>query len=153
MSSASYTERKMKLGPLLNEQVCYALYSTTGKITRAYKKLLAPHDLTYPQFVVLMALWQDNGASLTNTATKVGLSKGTLTPILKRLESMGFIERRFAQGNERTKSMLLTKKGREFSAEGERITELALCATGLSIDESQTLIQLCSKVKTTLKVE
>lgn len=140
------------MGPLLSEQVCFALYSTSGKVTRAYKKLLDPHDLTYPQFVVMMALWQNNGSSLTDTAKKVGLSKGTLTPILKRLESMGFLERQYIHGNERTKSMMLTKKGRDFSNEGKKITELALCATGLSDDDSKTLIRLCSDIQSNLDI-
>lgn len=150
MSRSSLIPKDKKMGPLLNEQICYALYSTSGKITQAYKKFLDPHDLTYPQLVIMMALWHNNGASLTHLAKEVGLSKGTLTPIIKRLESMGFLERRFAVGNERTKSMLLTKKGQEFSKEGERITNFALCATGLTHIESKTLIELCSKIKASL---
>ncbi len=138
------------MGPLLSEQVCYALYSTSGVITRAYRELLQPHQLTYPQFVVMMALWHNNGASLTETANSVGLSKGTLTPILRKLETAGYIRRELVCGNDRTKSMILTKKGRDFANEGEKITAQALCATGLSQDEARTLIRLCTSIRTHL---
>lgn len=138
------------MGPLLSEQVCFALYSTTGEITKAYRDLLEPHGLTYPQFVVMMALWHDNGASLTDTAKSVGLSKSTLTPMLKKLERLGYIERQFVVGNERTKSMQLTEQGEKFAKEGGKIAKLALCATGLSEEEAKTLIQLCFNIKENL---
>lgn len=139
------------MGPLLSEQVCFALYSTTGVITRAYRELLAPHQLTYPQFVVMMALWDDNGASLSQIAKRVGLTKGTMTPILKNLENSGYIRRESIPGNDRMKSMVLTEKGRAFAQQGDEITQQALCATGLASDEAQTLIRLCSNIRSNLE--
>lgn len=139
------------MGPLLSEQVCFALYSTTGVITRAYRELLSPHQLTYPQFVVMMALWSDNGASLSEVARRVGLTKGTVTPILKNLENSGYIKRKAIPGNDRMKSMVLTEKGRAFAQEADEITKQALCATGLTSDEAQTLIRLCSNIRANLE--
>lgn len=135
------------MGPLLNEQLCFALYRTTGEITKAYRQLLDPHQLTYPQFVILMALWHEDGASPTNLANRVGLSKGTVTPVLKKLEESNFIRRQQVPGNDRAKSMNLTTKGRSFAIEGQKISQKAFCATGLSQNEANTIIQLCSKIR------
>lgn len=147
--SSTYLDKTFA-GPILAEQVCFALYSTSGVVTQAYAKLLTPHGLTYPQFVVLMGLWQKNGASVTELAAIVSLSKGTLTPILKKLETLGFIERKRIEGNERTMALLMTAKAHSFADEARLITEKALCATGLSNDEASHLISLCSKVKSKL---
>lgn len=147
--SSAYLD-KPATGPILAEQVCFALYSTSGAITQAYAKLLTPHELTYPQFVVLMGLWQKNGASVTELAAIVGLSKGTLTPILKKLETLGFIERKRIEGNERTMTLLMTAQANSFAHEARLIAVQALCATGLSSDEAGHLISLCSKIKSKL---
>ncbi|MCL5974969.1 MAG: MarR family transcriptional regulator [Gammaproteobacteria bacterium] len=138
------------MGPLLEDQVCYALYSTSGEVTKAYAELLKPHQLTYPQFVVMMALWQDDGASPTNLAKAVGLSKATLSPVLKKLESNGYLIKEAVPGNDKVKSMVLTKKGRELAAEGENIAKVALCATGLNETEVKQLLGICNKIKTNL---
>jgi DNA-binding MarR family transcriptional regulator len=134
----------------LSEQVCFALYSTGGAVTQAYAGLLAPHNLSYPQFVVLMGLWQNNSISVTALSSIVGLTKGTLTPILKKLESNNFLNRHRVVGNERTLSIVLTEKGRAFAEEAEQIAKKALCATGLNSEEATQLIQLCDKIKANL---
>ena len=138
------------MGPLLKDQLCFALYSTSGAITKAYGELLKPHQLTYPQFVVLMALWQHNGASVTQLAKVVSLSKATLTPILKKLESTGFLRRENVPDNDRTKSIVLSKKGQDFATQGETIAKLALCATGLDDTEAEQLIALCNTITANL---
>ena len=138
------------MGPLLKDQVCYALYSTSGEVTKAYGELLKQHQLTYPQFVVMMALWENDGASPTHLAKAVGLSKATLSPILKKLESNGYLLRENVLGNDKTKSMVLTQKGREFAIEGENIAKMALCATGLSESEVKQLLTICNKIKINL---
>ncbi len=138
------------MGPLLQDQVCFALYSTSGEVTKAYGKLLKQHGLTYPQFVVMMALWQNDGASPTQLAKAVGLSKATLSPILRKLESNGYLVRESVPDNDKTKSMVLTAKGCEFADEGENIAKLALCATGLNETEVNQLITMCNKIKNNL---
>ena len=95
--------------PKLNEQVCYALYSTSRAITQAYKGLLEPLNLTYPQYVVMMALWEKEAVMISEIADTTGLSNATLSPLLKRLESNGFIERRSTDIDERQKQLVLTK--------------------------------------------
>lgn len=148
MSSTCFKD--LHPGPRLSEQVCFALYSTGGMVTQAYTSLLAPHKLSYPQFVVLMGLWQNNRISVTALSSIVGLTKGTLTPILKKLESHDFLKRHRVVGNERTLSIVLTEKGRAFAEEAEQIAEKALCATGLNSEEAAQLIQLCDKIKANL---
>jgi DNA-binding MarR family transcriptional regulator len=147
---SSTTLKKQRPGPRLSEQVCFALYSTGGAVTQAYTGLLAPHNLSYPQFVVLMGLWQKDNISVTALSAIVGLSKGTLTPILKKLETNNFLKRNRVVGNERTLSIVLTAKGHQFAEQAEKIAAEALCATGLNQDEATQLIQLCGKIKSKL---
>jgi len=135
------------MGPLLHEQVCYTLYSTSGVITQAYRSLLEPLKLTYPQFVVMMALLQKDKVSVTQLAETVGLSKATMTPLLKRLEVLEYIRREFKTGDERQKCISLTRLGRELATDVDRVAKQALCATGLSHDEAEQLISLCQKIK------
>ncbi|MFW5450620.1 MAG: MarR family winged helix-turn-helix transcriptional regulator [Methylophagaceae bacterium] len=138
------------MGPILQDQICYTLYSTSNVITQAYRDLLAPLALTYPQFVVMMALWHQDGVSVTKLAATVGLSKPTMTPLLKRLAILEYITREFDPGDERQKCIALTGKGRALVAEGGYVAKQALCATGLSDQEAEQLISLCLKIKTNL---
>lgn len=138
------------MGPILHQQVCYSLYSTSGIITQAYRSLLKPLELTYPQFVVMMALWKKDKISVTELAKTVGLSKPTMTLLLKRLELLDYITREFEPGDERKKRITLTRQGRSFESDANKVASQALCATGLSRDEADLLIVLCNKIKTNL---
>jgi len=138
------------MGPLLDQQVCYSLYSTSSLITLAYRSLLEPLKLTYPQFVVMMSLWQNDNISVTKLAKTVGLSKPTMTPLLKRLELAGYITREFELSNDRQKNVALTSLGQSLAPDAEKVAQQALCATNLSNDEAKLLISLCKKVKQAL---
>lgn len=138
------------MGPILNEQVCYTLYSTSSRVTQAYKALLKPLKLTYPQFVVMMSLWQKDKVSVTELSVTIGLSKATMTPLLKRLELSGYITRNFVEGDERQKCIELTESGRALAVNGESVARQAFCATGLQAKEAEQLISLCQKVKLSL---
>ncbi len=138
------------MGPKLHDQVCYALYSTSSQITLAYRSLLQPLKLTYPQFVVMMALWEKDGVSVTKLAETVRLSKPTMTPLLKRLELLGYITREYVAGDDRQKCIALTKLGQSLAQEADKAAKQALCATGLNNTEAEQLISLCAKVKTSL---
>lgn len=138
------------MGPVLQEQVCYTLYSTSGVITQAYRSLLTPLKLTYPQYVVMMALLQKDKISVTALAATVGLTKPTMTPLLKRLEILEYITREFEPGDDRQKRISLTALGRSLAADIDRVAKEALCATGLSREEAAQLISLCQKIKSEL---
>lgn len=138
------------MGPKLSEQVCYALYSTSRAVTQAYKSLLDPLNLTYPQYVVMMALWDRDTIKISEVAELTGISNATLSPLLKRLEVNGFLERRYTQQDERQKSIVLTEKGKALGIEAKKASELALCATGLNEEEAARLMALCESVKRNL---
>ena len=137
--------------PKLNEQVCYALYSTSRAITQAYKGLLELLNLTYPQYVVMMALWDKEAVMISEIADTTGLSNATLSPLLKRLESNGFIERRSTDKDERQKQLVLTQSGKALGKKAKKASEIALCATGLSDKEAAKLMSLCESIKKQLQ--
>jgi DNA-binding MarR family transcriptional regulator len=135
------------MGPILDQQVCYSLYSTSSVVTQAYRSLLSPHKLTYPQFVVMMSLWQNDNVSITELASSVGITKATMTPLLKRLEALNYITKELEPGNDRQKRISLTSSGHALALSAEKIAQQALCATGLNDDEAKQLLSLCSKIK------
>jgi DNA-binding MarR family transcriptional regulator len=98
----------------------------------------------------MMSLWQRDNISVTELAKSVGLSKSTMTPLLKRLELLGYITREFEAGNERQKNVALTALGQSFALEAEEVARKALCATNLTDEEAEQLISLCKKVKSSL---
>ncbi len=138
------------MGPMLQNQVCYALYSASSKVTQAYRPLLEPLNLTYPQFVVLMALWQKDFVSVTELAKVVGLSKPTMTPLLKRLELLHYISRDINAEDDRQKCIALTALGKSLATEANTIALQAECATSLNEDEVKQLISLSNKIKIAL---
>lgn len=138
------------MGPKIHDQLCFALYSTSGLITQAYRSLLEPLNLTYPQFVVMMALWEKNEVSVTELATKVSLSKPTMTSLLKRLELLNYINREYLPGDDRKKCISLTPQGKSIAKKADIVAKQALCASGLCNEEAEQLISLCRKIKTHL---
>lgn len=141
------------MGPKLNEQICYALYSTSRVITQAYKPLLEPLNLTYPQYVVMMALWNKQAVKISEVSDVTGLSNATLTPLLKRLEINGYIERRFVKKDERQKLIVLTQSGKALGKKANKASKLALCETGLHEKEIAKLMSLCKSIKKNLNNE
>ncbi len=133
--------------PRLGEQVCYALYSTSREITRAYKPLLSPLSLTYPQYVVMMALWKNDNIMISQLSEATGIGNATLTPLLRRLETTGYIERQFKAADERQKLLKLTSKGEALAKKAKKASEAALCATGLSEGQARKLLSLCDAIK------
>lgn len=138
------------MGPLLHNQVCYALYSTSSVVTKAYSALLQPLKLTYPQFVVMMALWQKDHVSVTELAQEVGIGKSTMTPLLRRLELLNYVTKKAEPGDDRQKWIKLTALGKSHAGNAEHAAAKALCATGLNVDEAKQLISLCNKMKQNL---
>ena len=130
----------------LDNQLCFALYSASNRITSVYRPLLEPLNLTYTQFVVLMVLWQKDNISITRLAEEAELSKATMTPLLKRLEQKGLIHRALLPDNERQKSITLTEAGRKLSRKSGDITNKVFCATGLTVQEANNMIRLCKRI-------
>lgn len=96
----------------LDAQLCFALYQAARAMTRAYTPLLAPFGLTYPQYLVLLALWERDGLSVKELGAKLTLDSATLTPVLKRLEQQGLVARNRDRSDERVVRIALTGPGR-----------------------------------------
>ncbi|MGH1471965.1 MAG: MarR family winged helix-turn-helix transcriptional regulator [Cellvibrionaceae bacterium] len=113
----------------LDVQVCHSLYSATNALIRAYRPLLEPLGLTYPQYVVMMSLWQKEGVSVKALSEHTRLDSGTLTPILKRLEKQQLLTRKIFEGDERQKRICLSSKGKKLKEKAESIPEKIACIT------------------------
>src|SRR5512141_147840 len=92
----------------LEDQLCFALYNASRALTRAYAPLLAPLGVTYPQYLVLLVLWERDGLPVKELGERLTLDSGTLTPLLKRLEHQGLVERRRGEDDERIVRIHLT---------------------------------------------
>ncbi len=97
---------------LLDNQLCFAMYSASLAMTKAYKKILAPLEITYPQYLVMMVLWEQDQVIVSELGARLFLDSGTLTPLLKRMEAMGLLRRARDAGDERRVVVSLTDAGR-----------------------------------------
>jgi DNA-binding MarR family transcriptional regulator len=126
----------------LDEQLCFALYSASRAVTRAYAPLLAPLGLTYPQYLVLLVLWQRDGASVKQLGARLALDSGTLTPLLKRLEHQGLVERRRADDDERVVRIQLTADGRALRARARKVPMALACRAGSDPGSERSIREL-----------
>lgn len=119
---------------LLDEQLCFALYAASRRMTATYRPLLEALDLTYPQYLVMLVLWERDGLTVSELGDRLQLDSGTLTPLLKRLQQAGLVGRRRRQSDEREVEITLTEAGdqlRERAAEVPRCLAEKLC---MSVD-------------------
>jgi len=121
--------------PRLDDQLCFALYATGLAMNKVYRKLLRKLDLTYPQYLVMMVLWEQDQLTVSDIGTRLFLDSATLTPLLKRLEAAGLVSRSRSASDERQVVVALTDAGRAMSAEAGAVQDQVLCATACSPDE------------------
>jgi DNA-binding MarR family transcriptional regulator len=113
----------------LEDNLCFALYAASRAFTRAYQPLLEPLDLTYPQYLVMLVLWEKDDVSVSDLGERLFLDSGTLTPLLKRLEESGRIKRRRDKNDERVVRIVLTARGRSLRELAKAVPyELIRCA-------------------------
>jgi DNA-binding MarR family transcriptional regulator len=105
----------------LENQICFPLYAASRLITRGYQPHLEKLGITYPQYLVLMVLWEEDGITVNDIAAKLILNTNTVTPLLKRMEGMGIISRRRSMADERKVLITLTGKGRKIRDEAAAI--------------------------------
>ena len=98
---------------LLDNQLCFRLYTASRLLTQAYHPLLSAHDLTYPQYLVLLVLWEKDAQPVNNIAKRLFLETNTVTPLLQRMEKEGVLTRVKGKKDARQMIVMLTKKGRE----------------------------------------
>lgn len=128
----------------LDDQLCYALYSASMAVQRAYKPLLDQMGITYPQFLVLNLLWHDGQQNVGGLAEKLALESSTLTPLLKRLEAAGLVTRTRNPKNEREVLIETTPKGEKLKSEAGCLAERLVEASGAPVSG---IIDLNKRVK------
>lgn len=125
--------------PLLDEQLCFALYSTSLAMMRVYRSLLPKLGLTYPQYLVMMVLWEQDQLTVSDIGERLFLDSATLTPLLKRMEAQGLVQRNRARSDERQVIISLTDEGNALKKEATSVMPTALCATQCSANEASAL--------------
>lgn len=126
---------------LLNNQLCFALYSTSLAMTKLYKPLLDELGLTYPQYLVMLVLWERDGLMVSELGERLALDSGTLTPLLKRLEAAELVTRVRDLEDERRVRVTLTTAGRKLKARARKIPGCILAASQCSLPELAALTQ------------
>ena len=139
---APHREGKAAAGwQLLDRQLCFALYAASLAMTKLYKPLLEPLKLTYPQYLALLVLWERDGLGVGELGDRLGLDSGTLTPLLKRMQTAGLLQRDRAADDERRVIIKLTPAGRAMKREARAIPVQLAASTRCSHDEMQDLTQ------------
>jgi DNA-binding MarR family transcriptional regulator len=127
---------------LLDDQLCFALYTASRALTRAYAPLLEPLGLTYPQYLVLLVLWQRDGVPVKEIGERLALDSGTLTPLLKRLDQQGLVQRRRGEDDERLVRIHLTAAGRTLWHRARKIPSELACRAGYDLAADRSLRDL-----------
>ena len=135
MHSAPDTAELLKL----DNQLCFAVYSASLAMTRLYKPQLEKLGLTYPQYLVMLALWEEDGLMVSALGERLSLDSGTLTPLLKRLEANGLVARVRDVADERRVHITLTAAGRKLKGRAAGVPACLLAASECSIDELVSL--------------
>ena len=123
----------------LDHQLCFALYAASLAMTKAYKPLLAPLGLTYPQYLAMLVLWQGDGITVSQLGERLTLDSGTLTPLLKRLAMLGLLQRQRDPQDERRVLLHLTARGLALKAQARAVPQAIACATACDLQQISTL--------------
>lgn len=123
----------------LEVQICFALYSASRAVTARYRELLDPLGITYPQYLVLLVLWETGESTVNGLGERLALESGTLSPLLRRLETAGLVTRSRSVEDERVVRVALTPTGTQLRELATSIPEAICEATGLSIADLGTL--------------
>ena len=123
----------------LDRQLCFALYSASLAMTKAYKPLLNELGLTYPQYLVMLALWQYGSQHVGELGDRLGLDSGTLTPLAKRLQTLGLIERKRSTVDERQVEISLTVAGKKLRVQAEPVPLCVMQLTGCQLPQLESL--------------
>lgn len=131
----------------LDHQLCFALYSTSLAMTKLYRPLLEPLDLTYPQYLVMLVLWEGDDLTPSELGERLLLDSGTLTPLLKRLEAGGLLRRQRDVDDERRIRVTLTTEGRALRRRAQAVPGLAAHATGCGLSEFDGLTERLKRLR------
>jgi len=119
----------------LDDQLCFALHAASRAMTGAYAPLLDALDVTYPQYLVLLILWEEDGVRVSRIGERLHLDSATLTPLLKRLEARGVVERRRSTVDERVVEIFLTAKGKRLRGKAAEVGKEMFCKMQISLED------------------
>jgi len=126
---------RMVSPPRLDDQLCFALYAASRAVTQAYQPVLEPLGLTYPQYLVLLVLWEEDDVPVKRLGERLRLDSGTLTPLLKRMEAQGLVTRSRDTDDERVVRIRLTAAGRRLQQRAAAVPQALLCKARLPLAE------------------
>ena len=144
MSNTNFTTTKDLLA--LESQVCFALAVASRRVIALYRPLLEPMGLTHPQYLVMLALWQHEPLSLRRLSELVSLDPTTLSPLVKRLQAIGYLVRERDPDDERNLNLRLTTEGRNLRRRALKIPPAIMARLGMTVDELQHLNTILSDV-------
>ena len=137
---------------LLDQQLCFALYAASRSVTGLYRPLLEPLGLTYPQYLVMLVLWEQDRQTVSDIGERLSLDSATLTPLLKRLEGAGLVSRRRDPADERQVVIGLTDAGHALRDRAADIPTQVGCAVACSLEEVRALRQQLDQLRSHLAV-
>ena len=135
----------------IGRQLCFAVYSASHAFTRAYRNLLEPIGLTYPQYLVMLVLWERDGRRVKDIGVELFLDSGTLTPLLKRLENIGLVRRVRDARDERQVGIVLTTAGRDLEAKAATIAGDLMCMIQFEAHAAGDMIRRLNQVRDRLQ--
>lgn len=127
----------------LKNQICHSIYSATNALVRAYRPLLDRLDLTYPQYLVMLSLWEKDGVKVKDICDDTRLDAGTLSPLLKRLEAKGLVVRERSTLDERQRVINVTDTGKTLMNEAADIPMAVACQVKMTPEQAMQLKELC----------
>ena len=148
MPQATITQDEMLR---LDNQLCFAVYSASLAMTKLYKPLLEKLHLTYPQYLVMLVLWERDGLMVSELGERLSLDSGTLTPLLKRLEANGLVARIRDVADERRVHINLTAAGRRLKARAASVPACLMAASQCSVEELVALTQQVQQLRDRVK--
>ena len=146
----SSTPKRLDPALLLDNQLCFSLYSASLAMTKLYKPLLDALALTYPQYLVMLVLWESDGPTVSAMGERLSLDSGTLTPLLKRMESAGWLTRQRSSEDERRVHVWLTPAGHQLQSQAAHIPGCVLAQSGLSLADLIGLNQQIKKLRSAM---
>jgi DNA-binding MarR family transcriptional regulator len=136
---------------LLDNQLCFALYSTSLAMTKLYKPLLEALGLTYPQYLVMLVLWEQDDVTVSSLGERLFLDSGTLTPLLKRMETADLLARTRSKEDERRVHISLTATGRKLKTQAAKVPACVLSAANCPLPEVMALTQKVQALRSQLQ--
>jgi MarR family transcriptional regulator, organic hydroperoxide resistance regulator len=133
--------------PRLHEQLCFALYATSRAFTKLYGGLLAEMGITYPQYLVLLVLWEEDGLTVNHIADRLEIEGATATPLIQRMEKLGLVTRHRSSEDERCVLVSLTKTANSYRERARQIPQALGCAAGVSPLEAKRILDDLNRIR------